>query len=130
MEFKRGDEVIIKIKEDFGYTDIKYKYVKLMIVGSSFNMNYDVIEYMCYIPRYEHVKESFKLDDRKASKFGVQKKFVNEQAYVITETTPVEKYIPAIQCAICDHCNEPITYAQADELGRYTCRACRENPYR
>ena len=130
MMYRLGDEVILRIEEDFGYTPKSVKHVKVQVIGFISNSFSNDPEYLCYVPPYLSVPSSFIINKRHIKYYDVDPKFLDDTGCFITTATPVYKHLPALLAEKCDNCDEPVQGAVRDTFGVYVCRACRENPYR
>ena len=129
MLYGRGDEVILKVEEDFGYKDKVFRRVKVMIVGYNTDCEGPDAEYLCYVPCYELAPNSFTLTERHLKYYGVERKFLGDTACFITRKTPIFKHIKALPGEKCDHCKDFVVDAVRVD-GTYQCRACKENAWR
>jgi hypothetical protein len=130
MRYVRGDELILKIEENFGYKDLTVRHVKVQIIAHNVISQYDEAEYLVYVPPYEHLSGTWRLTLRDAQRYQVDKKFIDDDVIFIDPYHPISKHIPSIPGAKCDHCNEFFAGAVPEGDGTYWCRACRHNPYR
>lgn len=130
MRYRVGDELILKIEENFGYKQKTYRRVKVQVIGYNIDCGGDDAEYLVYVPPYESVKNTWTLSDRHANWYGVDKKFVGDDVMFIVARHPIYKHMPAPQGEKCDRCNEFHEGAVRDDNDEYTCRACKFNPFR
>lgn len=130
MRYRRGDELLLKVEDDFGYDDITYSSVKVQVIGFNVDCSGDEAEYLCYVPSYEHVKGTWTLTQKHAVWYGVDEKFVGDDVMFIVSSYPVYKHMPAPEGERCDNCNDFFEGAVTDDKGRFTCSSCRFNPYR
>lgn len=130
MHYDIGDELIIKVSRNFGYVDVVYDEVKVQVIGYNVNTYSDIVEYLCYVPQYSHINDSFKISMPLVKMMGLNNKFLGEQAIYVTNRTLVAKRIPRRQGEVCDNCKEFVDYAQRP-MGEitYTCRRCKLNPW-
>ena len=129
MGYKNGDQLILRIQEDFGYKEKKYRQASVTVI-SDVSTSTDDPRYMCYVPCYENVPGSYTITERHLKWHNIPKKFLGEQACTVSWLTDVFKHIPAPASEQCDRCKEPIMGAVRGEDGAFRCRACRENPWR
>lgn len=130
MRYRIGDELILKVEEDFGYSQKTYRQVKVQVIGYNIDCDGDDAEYLVYVPHYETLKSTWTLTERHAHWYHVDKKFVGDNVAFIQARHPVYKHIPAPLGERCDRCQDFSEGAVRDQHGNYTCRACRLNPYR
>jgi hypothetical protein len=130
MKYAVNDQVILKVLQQFKDYPGTFKPVNVTVIGFNVNEHIDTIEYICYVPPYETLLNSFKINEQHASYYGIKKKYVGEIGCFITTTTVIYKHTKAPTGSTCTKCDEFIMYAGCDELGIYVCRSCRENPYR
>lgn len=130
VQYNIWDEIILSVEEQFGYGETFFRPVKVTIVGHSDDPDNPMTEYLCYVPQYEIIKESFKIADRHLRWWGADKRFLGEQGLFIAASARITKHIPAIPGERCTHCLEFIPHASKDSDQAYRCRACHENPYR
>lgn len=130
MRYKRGDELLLKVKDTFGYSDVTYRSVKVQVIGFNVDCDGPDAEYLVYVPSYSYVKSSFVLTQRHANWYSVDAKFIGDNVMFITAKHPIYKRIPAVEGERCDRCNEFCEGAVRSENDAYMCRACRENPWR
>lgn len=119
-----GDELVLRIEEDFGYTDKTFRDVKVQVIGVGIDQD------VCYVPHYLNVPGSFRLGANHMKWFGFHKKFLNEMGLLILPDTKIVRVIKAIQGEPCERCQEFIIGAVKSLDEPVRCRACRENPYR
>ena len=50
MRYRRGDELLLKVEDDFGYDDITYSSVKVQVIGFNVDCSGDEAEYLCFPP--------------------------------------------------------------------------------
>ena len=128
MTYKKGDELIIKIKENFGYAEPSIRHISVLIIGHS-SKNESDDEYLCYVPHYEHINDSFKLTKKHQTYYGFEKKFLNEEAIVINSNTEIFKHIKAPEGERCNRCD--IFFEGAQKVNNaFFCALCTQNPYR
>lgn len=133
MRYSKWDEVVLKIDDNFGYRDTIFVRLKVMIIGCDVNNNSDSAQYLCYVPPYEHVPckfPTFTINRHHAKYFEFEQKFIGDTGCFITTKMKIFKHIPAVSGEKCDHCKDWFDGAVRDDDGIYTCRACRENPWR
>lgn len=130
MRYRIGDELILKIEEDFGYSQKTHRRVKVQVIGYNIDCDGDDAEYLVYVPRYETLKHTWTLSEHHARWYHVDRKFIGDDVMFIAAHHPVYKHLPAPQGEQCDRCHEFVEGAVRDNHGDYTCRACRFNPYR
>lgn len=130
MRYRRGDELVLKVRDSFGYTDVTYRSVKVQVIGYNIDCDGPDAEYLVYVPSYNYLKNTFVLTQKHAQWYGVQNKFIGDNVAFITARHPVYKVIPAIEGARCDRCDEFFEGVHSSNDEAYTCRACRENPWR
>jgi hypothetical protein len=131
VKYKTGDEVVLKVEEDFGYKDKTYRSVKVLVLGYSLDSDSDEIDYLCYVPQYEILQGTFKIGSWHVKRHGCEKKFVGEQGVFITASTPIFKHVPGIPGEKCERCEEFFPHVVKPEGSlTFRCRACRENPWR
>lgn len=128
MKYRRGDEVVLKIEQSFGYRDQVFASAKILVIGYNNDCEGDDAEYLCYVPPYESVPYSFVIQGRHLRRYGALEKYFNDTACVITNKTPIFTHVQAMKGATCTRCKEFIAHAENQE--DYRCRACRDNPYR
>lgn len=131
MRYRRGDELVLKIEEDFGYSDKTYRQVKVQVIGFNVDADGDEAEYLVYVPPYEHLKDTWTLTQRHAEWYGAHPKFVGDDVAFIVARHPIYKHIPALEGESCDKCGDFSAGAvrpSADEA--YRCRSCKLNPFR
>lgn len=129
MRYKRGDELILKVNDNFGYSDVTTRAVKVQVIG--FNIDYEGpdAEYLVYVPSYSYYKDTFVLSRQHAVWYGVEEKFIGDDVAFISARHPIFKLIPAIDGERCDRCDDFYEGATRTD-DAYTCRSCRENPWR
>lgn len=131
MFYSKWDDVVLKVKEDFGYDDQVDVAFKVMIVGRDFNTG-DYIQYLCYVAPGERIPYgyvTFTINDKHVRRFGVEKKFLGEIGCIITSQNDIFSHTPAVKGEKCSRCQ--IFFEGAVETdGKFFCRACRENPWR
>lgn len=130
MRYKIGDELILKVEDNFGYRDTTYRRVKVQVIGQNTDNDGDEAEYLVYVPSYEHLKDTWKLSDRHARWYGVNKKFIGDSVTFIKTQHPIFQHLPAPWGENCDHCHVFSEGSQRAEDGIYMCRACRLDPWR
>jgi hypothetical protein len=133
MRYKRGDEIVLKVEDNFGYRDKVYSRVKVMIIGFDTDCDGDDAMYLCYVPCYETLPygfNSFTIDHYHAKYFDLEDKFLGDNGCFITAKTPIFKHVPVTPGEWCDRCNEFFNHAEASDKKSYRCRACKENPWR
>lgn len=130
MKYGLWDEILLKVEDDFGYLDKTYRSVKVMVIGYDISTNGADADYLCYVPQYEHIQDSFKINDRDIKQYNLEKKFLGDQAIFITRDTQIYKHIRAVQGEKCDRCSVFVELAMRDENYEYKCKACKLNPWR
>jgi len=130
MRYKRGDELILKIQDIFGYRDKTFRAVKVQVIGFNVDCEGPDAEYLVYVPPYERLKNTFVLTTSHANWFGVDQKFIGDDVAFITAKQKIYKHMPAAEGENCDHCKEFFEGAARDKEGCYTCRACTLDPWR
>lgn len=126
MKYNVGDELVLKVEENFGYADKTYRSVKVQIIAYTSDYSGD---YLVYVPQYDNLQTSFVLTQQHAKKYNIDKKFIGEDAAFIGSNHPIYKHFPRRLGNTCKKCNEFIELAD-DNDDDYNCRACRENPWR
>lgn len=81
---------------------------------------------LVYIPHYQSVRVSFKVERKHMRDYGVNPKFMGEQA-VFVQLEDIVKHLPQLDGAHCQNCGVFVEYA---EPTNFRCRACKENPWR
>ena len=130
MRYRRGDELVLKVEEDFGYKDKTYRRVKVQVIGHNVDSSSDHPEYLVYVPPYDHLKESWTLEPQHAEWYGADPKFIGDSVAFIPARHPIYKHYPAAVGENCDRCKEFVEGAELDDRAEFTCRACRLNPWR
>lgn len=130
MRYRKGDELVLKVEEDFGYGDKTYRRVKVQVIGHNTDSDGDEAEYLVYVPPYESLKESWTLTERHAAWYGADKRFLGDEVAFIRARHPIYKHLSAPQGERCDNCRNFSEGAVKDDAGCYTCRSCKLNPYR
>jgi len=130
MRYRKGDELVLKVEEDFGYNDKTFRRVKVQVIGHNIDSDNDEAEYLVYVPPYEHLKGTWTLSERHANWYGVDKRFVGDEVIFIRARHPIYKHHPAPVGEKCDKCREFAEGAIRDDDGNYVCQSCRFNPYR
>lgn len=128
--YQVGDEVVLKIRDTFGYSDVTYRGAKVQVIGCDMSDSSDFTQYLCYVPPYENVPKTFKINRTHVRHLGVHPKFFDEQGCFITVLTDIYQHIPTKPGVNCDRCDEFCEGAERIGEQPYYCRACRENPYR
>lgn len=124
-EYKIGDELVIKLYENFGYKDVKDRYVKVQIIATSDEYGYK--QFLCYVPHYITMKETRKASAAHNSKFKFDPIYSEEQTIIVTPFTIIHKHIPCRVGAKCQRCKQFVDYA--DNSQPFTCKSCRDNPW-
>ncbi len=131
MFYSMWDDVVLKVKEDFGYDDQVNVPLKVMIIGIDSETDY-YTQYLCYIAPGERIPykfATFTVNDRHVRNYNVEKKFLGETCCIITSQYDIFSHTPAIKGEKCDRCK--IFFEGARQVdGKFSCRACRENPWR
>ena len=83
---------------------------------------------LCYVPQYMTIKNSFKITGYHQKICRFHSKFLNEQGVWIRERQ-IDQHLPSLPGETCSRCGLHVQYAETDDVA-YTCRACRENPWR
>lgn len=132
MRYSTWDEVILKVEDKFGYSDKYYTKLKVIILGVDYNSSGDCAQYLCYVPPYERVPYQFKtftINKYHITNFDCDPKFLGEEGCLISAWTPTYKHIPAVEG---EHCSRCRTWFEGVEKvdNKFTCKSCRDNPYR
>ena len=133
MRYAKWDEVELKIEDSLGYDCKTYAKLKVMILGFDCETSDIYAQYMCYVPAYERIPHGFPtfiIDKHHAAYFDLEDKFIGDTGCFITALNPIYKHTPAPLGERCSHCDDWSDGAEKDQNGTYTCRACRDNPYR
>lgn len=130
MRYRIGDELILKVEEDFGYREKTCRRVKVQVIGYNIDCDSDDAEYLVYVPPYESMKNTWTLSERHANWYGVDHKFIGDDVMFIPAQHPIYKHMPAPEGEKCDRCCEFHEGAVRDDNNVYMCRACRLNPFR
>lgn len=130
MRYHKGDELLLKIQDNFGHSDTTYRSVKVQVIGFNIDCDGPDAEYLVYVPSYSYLKNTFILTERHANWYEIDKKFIGDDVAFITARHLIFKHIPAIAGKRCQRCKEFFDGAQKNDENSYTCRACRENPWR
>jgi hypothetical protein len=131
MKYAVGDEVILDVEDDFGYSDKVHRSVKVQVIATYIDETEDDSsnEFICYVPPYSSVPGSFTINHTHVKWYGIDKKFLNDDGCIITETTPVLRHHPAPLGDHCDNCNDFVQGAERTN-NDFVCRSCVQNPYR
>lgn len=127
MLYSPFDEVVLKVKEDFGYEDKVDVRLKVMVLGSDYVDEY--MQYLCYIAPGETVPYKFStltISEKHVKPYAIERKFVGETGCIITSQNSTYEHIKASTGAKCSHCGIFVEGAKS----KFNCRACTENPYR
>lgn len=130
MKYHKGDELVLKIEDSFGYDEKTYRSVKVQVIGIRTDGEWSTDDYVVYVPQYEHINGTWELTQREIRVYNIDKKFTGENVMIITGRHPIYRHIPAPQGEHCVHCNEFFQGTEAQDDGQYFCRPCRINPYR
>lgn len=135
MKYELWDELILNVKDSFGYGFPIISHVKVTIIGHDMGNSVDSepLYYLCYISPRENIPigfNSFSIDKYHIQYFDLEDKFLNDKACFITVETSVNKHIPAVKGEKCDKCKTWFDGAERGENNVYVCRSCRENPWR
>jgi hypothetical protein len=130
MRYRKGDELILKVEDDFGYADKTYRSAKVQVIGFNVDCDGPEAEYLVYVPPYVQLANSWTLTKRHANHFQVDPKFIGDSVAFVVARHPIYKHLPAIPGERCDHCKDFFEGATRDGAGAYLCRACQLNPYR
>lgn len=122
--YRVGDELVIRIEEDFGYRDKTHRDVKVQVIGEGLD------QWICYVPHYIMLPHAFVLNTSHQRWFSFENKYVGDKGIIVTIDTIVVRHTAAIPGSKCNRCHEFIMDAVPDEHNKFFCRACRENPYR
>ncbi len=130
MRYRRGDELVLKIEEDFGYCDKTHRRVKVQVIGYNIDCDGPDAEYLVYVPAYESMAETWTLTERHADWYGANHKFIGDTVAFINADHPISQHFPSVEGENCDRCNEFVAGGTRKEDASYTCRACTLNPWR
>lgn len=130
MRYRIGDELILKVEDDFGYSSKTFRSVKVQVIGYNIDGDGDDAEYMVYVPSYERMTNTFELGAHHAKWYGVDPKFIGDDVAFIPARHAIYKHLPAPVGEKCDRCGEFNEGSVRDVNDAYTCRACKENPFR
>jgi formylmethanofuran dehydrogenase subunit E len=130
MKYSKGDELVLKVEDDFGYTDKTYRSVKVQVIGYNIDSEMVEAEYLVYVPSYLHIKESWVLSPQHARHYCTDRKFIGETVAFIDVHHPIYKHIPAAPGEHCNHCGDFFEGTARNVDDKYLCRACMLNPYR
>lgn len=129
--YEVDDEVVVEVLESAGGKDTYRRSIKVRIIGRNNDYGeYGDYSYLCYIPCYEFHPGSVKIDKKLVRRFQASEEYLNDRGIIINNWTDVVKHIPRREGQVCDVCNEFIDYAEPNDAGEFTCRACKEDPYR
>lgn len=129
MNYKVGDELVLKIEEDFGYKDKTIRNVKVLVIGFDLDCDGPDAEYMCYVPQYERIKDSFILGKNHQRVYNFHQKYIGDEGVIITINTSISKHIVSPTGENCYNCNNFIEGAEKIN-DVYACKACKDNPWR
>ncbi len=129
MRYRKGDEVILKIEDTFGYSDRTYRSLKVQIIGYNVDSSEYEPEYIVYVPPYEYLSHSFILDHRHVKHFNIDPKFMGDSVAFIAARHPIYNHYPCVPGERCDKCKEFVE--GVERVGsKFTCQSCKLNPYR
>jgi hypothetical protein len=127
MDYRIGDEVVLKI--NFGTEENpRYDRRKVQVIGLPDETGDG--QYLCYVPNYLSVPQSFKVRRVHQEWYGFDDKFLDEQGTFITDACKIYAYHPAPEGECCDNCKRFIRWAERDWSETFVCRRCTQNPYR
>lgn len=129
MRFAQGDEVVLKVEDDFCHTEKTHRAVKVIVIGFSVDTDCSELQYLCYVPQYIVVPDSFTIHDWHVEHYGVDVKYVGDDGCYIDGRTPIYGHVPALPGERCQKCFQFTPHAVLVD-GVYLCWACTENPYR
>lgn len=130
MRYRIGDELILKIEDDFGYSEKTFRSAKVQVIGYNTDGVGEDAEYLVYVPHYEKMNNTFTLNASHARWYCVDPKFIGDDVAFIASHHPVYNHIPAPQGENCDRCGEFNEGSVRDVNDAYTCRACKFNRFR
>ena len=130
MRYKVGDEVVLRILDDFGYKHTVPRPAKVQVIGHDSAKEENWTEYLCYVPPYVNVPSSTLITDKLARKFKIERKFAGEIGVIITAGTPIIKHLPCDEGEKCDRCDHFVSGGTREPGEDFYCRACKENPWR
>ena len=129
MKYRVGDELILKVIQDFGYSDKTYRHVKVQII-SDIDPSAFVPEYLVYVPSYESLEDSFVMQQHHVTRYGVDRKFIGDQIAFISANHPIYMHMPTAMGEKCERCREFFSGACASEGAKFKCQACTRDPWR
>ena len=130
MPYGIGDEVVLNVEEDFGYSDKTHRRCSVTILAYDADDSGSAVQYLCYIPQYDRMPKMFSIGRQHVSWYGLDTKYLGEQGCFISDSTPIFRHHPTALGENCDRCDEFIESAERVVDEKFFCRACRENPYR
>jgi hypothetical protein len=130
MRYRKGDELYLKVEDDFGYTDKTYRSVKVQVIGHNVDSRADDREYVVYVPSYEYLKTSFTLSQHHINHFGIDQRFLDDAVAFIDFYHPIYKHLASVPGERCERCKDFFEGVERNDDGKYRCRACQLNPYR
>ena len=127
MRYRIGDEVVLKV--NLGSEEKpRWDRRKVQVIGLPDETGDG--QYICYVPAWLNMPHTFKLNRRHQDWYDFHDKFLGDQGCFITDKTEIYAHHPTPDGENCDNCGTFVRWAEADEWGEFTCRRCRENPYR
>lgn len=129
MRYHQGDEVVLKVEDDFGYTDKTYRCAKVTVLSFDADVDADDAQYICYVPSYESVPKSFTIRRMHVDWYELDGKYLGENACFITSKTPIYRHLPATPGACCERCKEFFEGASSFD-SKFRCTSCTTNPWR
>lgn len=130
MRYCRGDELVLKVEDSFGYNDKVIRHVRVQIIAFNVDNDGDEAEYLVYVPQYSNITGMFTLQQKHVSWYNVDKKFLGDQVAFIHARYPISKHTPAAAGTRCYHCDDFFPGATKNDEGKFFCSSCKLNPYR
>lgn len=125
-QFKRGDDLVVKLKTSYNSNEN----VTVHVIGISADVDEDLKQYLCYVPKWILVQTSFEIKKEHTFWFTAKQKFIGEQGIILKPPFTIIRHIKGLDGASCKNCNTFVEWVQDDPNSTFICRSCRENPYR
>jgi hypothetical protein len=123
-DWEVSDLLTVKIKNKQSYRDT----CEITIIGKGFDVGEESTEYICYVPEYEHISDSFIITNHHVNWYGLEQKYLGEKGIFVTRQTSVIKHKKGQDGALCCKCKNFIQWAPRNNK-YYICRSCKINPY-
>lgn len=120
-----GDELVVSINEGTEGSPWWHQ-VRVLILGVGNGGDGNM--YLCYVPCYDTVKGTFKINNTHQKYYKFDSKFLGEEGIFLTNESRITGHIPALPGATCERCK--LFFQGANPEPGYRCWSCKQNPWR